>query len=111
MPLGVPEPIFLLSPPRSYSSVIVTMVGQHPQLLGLPELKLFLCRTVGELDASLPAAIRRQGYRHRSPGLVRAVAQLSFGGQDTDALDHALAWLSARRDWTGAEVLDHLRAA
>ena len=30
------------------------MVGQHPELAGLPELKQFAYDTIGELEASLP---------------------------------------------------------
>lgn len=104
-------PVFVLISPRSFSSVITAMVGQHPQLAGLPELKLFLYRTVGELDASLPAHIRSRGIAHRSPGLVRAVAHFVFGDQSAAAVGDALRWLHARADWTGAEVLDSLLAA
>ena len=34
-------PLFLLAPPRSYTSLINAMLGQHPQAFGLPELCLF----------------------------------------------------------------------
>ncbi len=34
-------PLFLLAPPRSYTSLINAMLGQHPQAYGLPELCLF----------------------------------------------------------------------
>ncbi len=84
------------------------MIGQHPQLYGLPELKLFAYRTIGELDASLPREARERGFAHRSPGLVRAVAELEFGGQDENTLQAALAWLRDRPRWTGAHLLDHL---
>ena len=87
------------------------MIGQHPQLAGLPELKLFLYRNVGELDASLPAYIRSRGIAHRSPGLVRAIAHFVFGDQSMAAVGDALGWLQARAEWTGAEVLDSLLAA
>jgi hypothetical protein len=84
------------------------MLGQHPNLFGMPELKLFLFRTIGELDASLPAEARRQGFAHRSPGLVRAVAELEYGGQKKTNLEAAIAWLKERPQWTGARVLDLL---
>jgi hypothetical protein len=103
--------VFVLISPRSYSSVITAMVGQHPQLVGLPELKLFLYPNLGELDSSLPAHIRRRGIAHRSPGLVRAVAHFVFGDQSAAAIRDALGWLRARADWTGPDVLDLLLAA
>lgn len=84
------------------------MIGQHPDLYGFPELKLFAYPTIGELAASLPAEARRRGIAHRSPGLVRSVAELQFGGQSAQALAAAAAWLAERQHWTGPEVLDRL---
>lgn len=84
------------------------MLGQHPDLFGMPELKLFVFRTIGELDASLPAEARRLGFAHRSPGLVRAVAELEFGAQSTTNLEAAISWLKERPQWTGAHIFDVL---
>jgi hypothetical protein len=103
-------PLFLLAPARSYSSVIVTMIGQHPQLAGLPELKLFSYRTIAELELSLPAYWRARGITHRSPGLVRALAEFEFGGQTPKRVAAARQWLRARRHWSGADVFDVLQA-
>lgn len=102
-------PVFVLATARSYSSVIATMIGRHPELAGLPELKLFCCETVGELEAALPKYWRDRGVTHRSPGLVRALAELEFGGQSPEALLAARAWLRDRPHWTGAEVMDFLQ--
>jgi hypothetical protein len=101
-------PIFVLATARSYSSVVTTMIGQHAELMGLPELKLFCHDTIGELEASLPRYWIERGITHRSPGLVRAVAQLEFGGQESDSLAAARAWLRERSLWSGADVLDVL---
>lgn len=103
-------PIFVLAPPRSYSSVVATMIGQHPDLVGLPELKLFAYRTIGELEDSLPLYWRERGFTHRSPGLVRAIAEFKFGSQDLKALEGARYWLSDRRHWSGVHVFDALLA-
>lgn len=84
------------------------MIGQHPQLAGLPELKLFCCETIGELEASLPSYWINRGITHRSPGLVRAVAQFEFGDQSLQSLNSARRWLRDRAHWTGADVLDVL---
>jgi Sulfotransferase family len=102
------SPVFVLAPARSCSSVVATMIGQHPNLAGMPELKLFCCRTIGELAATLPRYWIERGKTHRSPGLVRALAEIEFGGQETDALAAAQAWLSGRAAWSGADVLDFL---
>jgi hypothetical protein len=63
------------------------MIGQHPQLAGLPELKLFSYPTIGELEASLPQYWIDRGITHRSPGLIRAIAEYKFRGQEADALE------------------------
>jgi Sulfotransferase family len=103
-------PVFLLATPRSYSSVITAMIGQHPEMVGFPELKLFAYDTIRELEESLPEYWRRRGARHRSPGLVRAVAQFAFGGQEIASLNKAQTWLRDRAHWSGADMLDFLLA-
>jgi hypothetical protein len=55
----------------------------------LPELKLFAYRTIGELEASLPRYWVERGVTHRSPGLVRALAEFEFGGQTLESLSSA----------------------
>jgi len=103
-------PVFLLATARSCSSVVTAMIGQHPALCGLPELKLFASPTIGEMEASLPRFWIERGVTHRSPGLVRALAEHLFGGQDLGALDAAREWLARRRDWPGEAILDILLA-
>jgi Sulfotransferase family len=103
-------PIFVLATARSYSSVVTTMIGQHPDLVGLPELKLFCCRTIGELEASLPRFWIERGITHRSPGLVRALSEFEFGDQTPESLSVARAWLNDRQHWSGSDVLDVLLA-
>src|SRR5262245_31807086 len=84
------------------------MLGQHPELVGLPELKLFACPTVGEMELSLPRFWIDRGVTHRSPGLVRALAEFLFEGQTLESLTRARAWLQERSHWSGADVLDVL---
>jgi hypothetical protein len=102
------RPVFVLATARSYTSVVTMMIGQHPQLMGLPELKLFAYPTMGELEASLPPFWLKRGITHRSPGLVRTVAQLEFGDQQARSLSSANEWLHARSHWSGVDVLDYL---
>jgi hypothetical protein len=104
-------PIFIISTARSYSSVVTAMIGQHPDLAGLPELKLFCCATIGDLESSLPQFWKDRGLVHRSPGLLRALAEYRFGGQTASAVESAREWLRGRPKWTGADVFDVLLAA
>ncbi len=101
-------PVFVLATARSYSSVVATMLGQHPQCASLPELKLFAYDTIGQLEASLPVYWSDRGITHRSPGLVRAIAQFEFGYQNCTSMLAARAWLRDRAGWTGTQVFDWL---
>jgi Sulfotransferase family len=87
----LPAPLFVFALPRSFTSLVGAMLGQHPQMFGLPETHLLCERTVG-------AWLKRSA---RSPwpmshGLVRAVAQLHFGAQDERAAQWAVDWVRAR---------------
>jgi hypothetical protein len=42
------EALLVLAPPRSFSSVVAAMLGQHPQMYGMPELQLFGAETMAE---------------------------------------------------------------
>ena len=84
-------PIFILAPPRSFSTVVSAMLGQHPQMYGLPEIHLFGAETVAEwlhqcADATYPM----------SHGLLRVVAQIMYGGQTEHTVDRTRGWLARR---------------
>jgi hypothetical protein len=81
-------PVFILSPPRSFTSVISAMIGQHPDLYGLPEVNLFAADTLRGL-------LRWFEFRPRlSHGLLRAVAELGLGAQTAENVATAKAWLN-----------------
>ena len=85
--MSLAEPLFILAPPRSYTSIVCGMIGQHPELYGLPEVNLFAGDTLAELG-------KRHGVRRRlRHGLLRAVAELGLGGQDEASIEMADAWL------------------
>lgn len=89
-----PAPIFLLAPPRSFTSVICSVIGQHPELFGTPELNLFRARTMSHFI----------GLTRLHMGLHRVVAQLYAGEQTIETVIMARNWMLARRDRTIAEV-------
>jgi len=103
------DPVFLLAPARSYSTISVALLAGHPELYGLPETSLFLRDTVGEILAMGAGQFGgADQHRHRLMGLERALAQLHDGSQDQPALDRALSWIRARAGAPTTEVLDHL---
>ena len=96
--------VVVLAPPRSFGSVVGAMLGQHPDLFGLPEVNLFLAETMGERAGMLAA---RPLAEH---GLLRAVAQLVRSEQTVPAVTEARRWLYARRRLTTLSVLHELMA-
>jgi hypothetical protein len=100
------DPVFVLAPPRSFSSIVAAMLGQHPQMYGLPELELFGAETMGEwwelcAGATFP----------RAHGALRAVAQLFFGGQTEETVKLARGWLRRRAHFSTGLFLETLAAA
>lgn len=92
-------PLFILAPPRSFTSIVCAMLGQHPDMYGLPETHLFTEDTMRARAARAAGASYPMGH-----GLLRVVAELYFGGQDEATVDKARAWLQARSSTTTAEV-------
>jgi hypothetical protein len=94
-------PLIILSPPRSYSSLVCAMIGQHPRMYAFPELNLFVTDTVGEL-LDLPNA------GDYTAGVTRAISELIFGGFDASSWSRAGEWIASRRHMKGCELFAQL---
>lgn len=102
------QPLFLLAPPRSYTSLMNAMIGQHPQTFGLPELCLFNVDKLFGLWQRTSDEIENLSKTRQ--GLLRAVAEI-YGGEQTNAtIKMAYHWAAARQDWTTAQVYQELVA-
>lgn len=99
---AAPEPIFVIALPKSYTSILGGILGQHPGIMSVPELNLFVGDTVADWAV-------QPGYNIFCDGLLRTVAQLEFGAQTEATVAEALAFLQARADWPVAQVFDLLR--
>jgi hypothetical protein len=95
------EPLIILSPPRSYTSVVCAMLGQHPEMYGLPEVNLFLAETIHEREG----VIRQQQERWAQHGLLRVVAEVFGGEQTVQTVILARKWLEIRSNSTCVSVL------
>jgi hypothetical protein len=102
-------PLFLLAPPRSYTSLVNAMLGQHPQAFGLPELCLFNVSTLIDLWRGSPGDVAENGSMVRH-GLLRALAEIYGGEQSTATINMALRWVSAREFWPTARVFQEIVA-
>lgn len=103
-------PLFLLAPPRSYTSLVNAMLGQHPQAFGLPELCLFNVETLVDLWKGSKSEVSENGALVRH-GLLRAVAEIYCGEQRTSTINMALAWASVREEWSTAAIFQEIVAA
>jgi hypothetical protein len=101
----MPEPLIILCPPRSYSSIVCGIIGQHPDCYGLPELNLFVADTLGQ---AWHGTIGFMGNFGRD-GLVRVLAQLHDGEQNPDTVRRAKEWIRQHPDWPVRQVFDHIQ--
>jgi hypothetical protein len=93
----------VLGAPRSFTSVVGSMLGQHPQMYGLPETQLLLCETLAEWTRRAAQASYAMDH-----GLLRAVAELHFGGQTEATVRRASGWLRRRLHLSTGVVMEDL---
>jgi hypothetical protein len=105
----VSRPLFVLAPGRSYSSIVTQMLGCHPQLYAFPELRLFTSETVDEWLAA-GRVDTWWGEAHLS-GLLRAFAELRFGGQTDTGAAAARRHVESLRGQPARVLMDQLLAA
>ncbi|HEV7859197.1 MAG TPA: sulfotransferase [Pyrinomonadaceae bacterium] len=96
-----PKVLIVLGPPRSFTTVVSTILGQHPELYGLPETHIFGDSTVREWWQR--AALAQYPMTH---GLLRATAQIIFGEQTEETVTRASGWLQRRSDCTTGYLLE-----
>jgi hypothetical protein len=77
------------------------MIGQHPQMYALPELHLFSAETVADWWELCTTESFEMDH-----GLVRAIAELYFGGQTDGAASRARGWLQRRSHFTTGLLLE-----
>lgn len=97
--MNPPAPLVLLTLPRSYGSLALAMLGQHPQMFSLLETQLF------ELDSMEEWLWHYGGRQHDGDGLRRVVAEIIFGHQCETTVRDADNWLRDRSTWDSGDVL------
>jgi hypothetical protein len=107
-PGQVRDPVFLLAPARSYSTVSLAMLAGHPQLYGFPEMLLFTAPTVGEILSGAGRRSNADWVNFGNTGISRAVAQILEGSQSAAAVERAVDWLQAHSDWESVALMNHL---
>jgi hypothetical protein len=95
--------LFVLSPPRSFTSVVAACIGQHRDVVAVPELNLLVTDTVAEW-----LQIHEGGRNPGAHGLLRAVAELYFGEQTEETVRRALSWVMERAAFDTGVVFQEL---
>lgn len=99
------EPLFIIAPPRSYTSVVGGMLGQHPEAYGLPEVNLSHGDTLGDMWDTVPGAANFD-----TSGILRLLAELNDGEQTEEAVVRARQWILRRPHWTADKVFAHFQS-
>lgn len=97
-------PLFILAPPRSFTSVTCAMLGEHPQMFGLAEVNLFGGDSMADMQ---------ELYRTRAllqAGLLRSLAQIAFSEQTEETVEAARRWLLDNSDLSTDEVFRTLQS-
>lgn len=98
------DPLFILTTPRSLSSLVCAMVGNHPEMIGLAETNLFAADTYEELERMF---FIDQRFQH---GLLRSIAELGLGEQTEDNIEMARAWLDENESVSTSDLLKDIMA-
>lgn len=99
------SPLFILASPRSFTSLISAMLGQHPQAYAVPELNLFAQEKLEDLINTMKGL-----YRFKLHGLLRTVAQLYTGEQSLITIEMANRWVLKHADRSTGEIYHQLCA-
>ncbi len=99
-------PLIILAPPRSFSSVTSAMLGQHPQMYGLPELNLFAADNLEALTRYFDSDGHRTGRRW--DGLLRVIAELFLRKQTRGTVSLARKWVLNHGDESTVGVFEKI---
>ena len=99
------EPLFILSTPRTLTSMSCAMIGNHPEMMGLAETNLLAADTYEELENTIYLVDSR--FQH---GLLRSVAELAFGEQTEANIELAKSWLEDNEKVSTTELFKDLMA-
>src|SRR5438094_3284306 len=95
--------LVILGPPRSFTTIVSALLGQHPQMYGLPEIHLLGAETISEWWEQCARATFNMDH-----GLVRVIAQLYFGEQNAASVKRSAGWLWRRAHFTTGLLIEEL---
>ena len=101
-----PQPIVILGTGRSFTSVINCMIGQHPQMIGLPETNIFRDDTLGAVYDRYSEG--GNAWAKRISGLLRTLAYFHDGEQTDETIDAAERFVLEHRDWSSTQIARYI---
>ena len=121
--MDLPQPIFILSSARSYSSVISFMLGQHKNLYALPELNIFLFDKLDELITAsnfqtsskiwcdINFRLEEIDFKNLNlkAGTLRSVGEVIFKSQSEKSLKKALLYCQEHSSMRAIDFFQHLQ--
>jgi|SRR5215831_7530824 len=103
--MPVRDAVTILTMPRSLGTLACAMLGQHPQMYGILETRLYEVETVDEWW-------NFERKRGKTPGgLLRDVAEIIFGDQSEGTVERTRRWLWRRRTWPTVDILQALASS
>ena len=95
--------LIILGLPVSLSAKLGAMLGRHSALYSLPETHLLGCETIAEWWEQC-----EHETFDMSHGLLRAIAELYFGGQTEFTIQQAKGWVRRRLHCTSGYLLEEI---
>jgi len=95
--------LVILAAPCSRASLVAAMLGQHPEMVALPDTNLFVAD-----DVETMLGMHSGMGKGVSDGLLRLLAQLHEKRQSDEAINAARDWLVGHGNWTTGQLLDSI---
>lgn len=80
------------------------MIGEHPDLIGLPETNIFRDDDLGQMWRRYGRGVNWP----RKAGLLRTIAYFHDGAQTDETIEAAERFVSERSDWSYVEIANYL---
>jgi hypothetical protein len=97
------HPLLILAPEKTGGTLLCAMLGQHPEMYGLMETRLFTRNEMYEW-------LHDFAHGNAADGLLRTVAEVIFGDQSGKSIGLARNWVRERANRSTVDVFSELVA-
>ncbi len=100
--MQIQNSVTILTMPRSLGTLTCAMLGQHPQMYGILETRLYEVESMEQWWDFEQEGGRTPG------GLLRDLGEVLYGDQSENTMERVRRWLWKRRDWPTVDVMQVL---